>query len=339
MLRNLRSFRVVVVVAIGIAFASTGAEAQRDLRVRIGTLVPAGSLWHETLQDMSQEWSRISNGAVRIQIFAGGVLGDELEMVRKVRQGQLQAVALSSVGLSRIDEGVAWLQIPMLLESYAELDYVRDRIAPVLEARIEAKGFKVLNWADGGWVRTFSKSVARTPDDLKQMKLFVSAGDPESESLYKQFGFNVVPLSLVDLVTSLQTGMIDAVPVVPLLAQLQELHKLMPHMLDVKLLPLVGGTVIDTRTWDRLPAEHRDDMLEAAYRAGSQLRDEIRQMGDDSVTEMAKRGLTVNVPDASTLNVWRSEVERAYSSLRGEYCPAEIFDEVLRLRDDYRAAR
>ena len=113
----------------------------------------------------------------------------------------------------------------------------------------------------------------------------------------------------------------------------------MPHMLDVKLLPLVGGTVIDTRTWDRLPAEHRDDMLEAAYRAGSQLRDEIRQMGDDSVTEMAKRGLTVNVPDASTLNVWRSEVERAYSSLRGEYCPAEIFDEVLRLRDDYRAAR
>ena len=119
MLRNLRSFRVVVVVAIGIAFASTGAEAQRDLRVRIGTLVPAGSLWHETLQDMSQEWSRISNGAVRIQIFAGGVLGDELEMVRKVRQGQLQAVALSSVGLSRIDEGVACLQIPMLLESYA----------------------------------------------------------------------------------------------------------------------------------------------------------------------------------------------------------------------------
>ena len=99
------------------------------------------------------------------------------------------------------------------------------------------KGFKVLNWGDGGWVRVFSKEPVSTPDDLKRMKLFTSIGDPKTESLYKQFGFQVVPLSMVDLVTSLQTGMIDAIPNVPLFAQLQELHKLTPHMLNVKLTP------------------------------------------------------------------------------------------------------
>ena len=77
--------------------------------------------------------------------------------VRKVNRGQLQAVALSSVGLSRIDSGVACLQLPLLLDSYAELDYVRDRVAAALEQRIEAKGFKVLNWADGGWVYAFAE--------------------------------------------------------------------------------------------------------------------------------------------------------------------------------------
>ncbi|HJO38401.1 MAG TPA: TRAP transporter substrate-binding protein DctP [Vicinamibacterales bacterium] len=335
-----RSVRFVAAMALIVAAATAVVGAQRGgQRIRIGTVVPDGSLWDETLQFMAQEWRRVSDGGVRVQIFAGGALGDEIEMVRKVRQGQLQAVALSSVGLSRIDQGVSCLQIPLLIESYAELDYVRDRIAPTLEARIEARGFKVLNWADGGWVHAFTKDAAHTPDDLRRTKLFVSAGDPESESLYKSFGFNVVPLSLVDLVTSLQTGMIDAVPMVPLFAQLQELHRLTPHMLGVRVLPLIGGTVMSARVWGRLPAEHRSAMLDAAHRAGSELRSEIRQMDEDSVAEMSKRGLTVNTPDAATRRAWTQEMAEVYPRLRGDYCPADIYDEVLSLRDEYRASR
>ena len=153
-----------------------------------------------------QEWRRISGGTVDVTVYAGGVLGDETDMVRQVRQGRIQAVGLSSVGLSRIDKSVSCLQIPMMFESYAELDYVRDRIAPELERRIEGQGFKVLNWADGGWVYAFSKQPARTPNDLKRMRLFTSVGDPETERLYKELGFQVVPLSLIDMATSLQTG-------------------------------------------------------------------------------------------------------------------------------------
>ncbi|MDP6606754.1 MAG: TRAP transporter substrate-binding protein DctP [Dehalococcoidia bacterium] len=336
----LRSARSVVAMALVVAAATAVVGAQRGgQRIRVGTVVPDGSLWHETLQYMAQEWRRISDGAVEVRIFAGGALGDEADMVRKVRLGTLEAVALSSVGLARIDQGVACLQIPLLIESYAELDYVRDRIAPMLEARIETRDFKVLNWADGGWVHAFTKDETHTPDDLRGTKLFISAGDPESESLYKSFGFNVVPLSLVDLVTSLQTGMIDAVPIVPLFAQLQELHKLTPHMLDVRLLPLVGGTVMSARVWARLPAEHREAMLEAAHRAGSELRGEIRQMDTDSITEMSKRGLTVNTPDAATRRAWTQEMAEVYPRLRGDYCPADIYDEVLSLRDEYRASR
>ena len=306
------------------------------IRIRLGAVVPKGSLWDESLQYVRQEWRRISGGTVQVTIYSGGVLGDEPEMVRQIRQGRIQAVGLSSVGLSRIDNGVSCLQVPMMFRSYDELDYVRDRVAPTLERRIEAKGFKVLNWADGGWVHTFTKRPARTPDDVRRMKLFTSAGDPETERLYKDFGFQVVPLSLTDMVTSLQTGMIEAFSTVPLFAQLQESYKLAPYMIDVLWMPLVGGTVISQKTWDQIPAAYRAPMLEAARGAGTRLRGDIRAMGDDAVRAMTKRGLQVIAVDAATRELWQSSAERAYPQLRGSYCPADLFDEVVRLRDGFR---
>jgi TRAP-type C4-dicarboxylate transport system substrate-binding protein len=140
-------------------------------------------------------------------------------------------------------------------------------------------------------VHTFTKSPARTPDDVRRMKLFTSAGDPDTERLYKDFGFQVVPLSLTDMVTSLQTGMIEAFSTVPLFAQLQESYKLAPHMIDVLWMPLVGGTVISQKTGSRFPRSARAD-IEAARGAGTRLRGDIRAMGDERARD-DKRGLQV----------------------------------------------
>lgn len=326
------------IVALGVLTAAFGpsARAQAGVQIRMATVVPPGSLWDESLQYLRQEWSRISGGAVRVSIYAGGTQGDEAETVRKVNRGQLQAVALSSVGLSRIDNGVSCLQLPLLFDSYAELDHVRDGMAAALERRMEAKGFKVLNWADGGWVYAFSKSPARTPDDLRARKLFTSAGDPDSERLYKRFGFRVVPLSLSDLVTSLQTGMIDAFTGVPLFAMLNESYKLAPNMTDIRWAPLVGGTAISVSSWERIPETSRPALLAAARAAGEKLRGDIRRMDIDAVKQMQSRGLNVLAIDAATRAEWQKTSEAAYPALRGDYCPADLFDEVMRLRDGFR---
>jgi TRAP-type C4-dicarboxylate transport system substrate-binding protein len=333
---NPRVRRFTFVLAALVIGASLLPTAQSVVRIRMGTVVPKGSLWDESLQYVRQEWRRISGGAVQVTIYPGAVLGDETEMVRQIRQGRIQAAALSSVGLSRIDNGVSCLQIPMMFSSYAELDYVRSRLAPTLERRIEAAGFKVLNWADGGWVHTFTKKPARTPDDVRRMKLFTSAGDAETERLYNEFGFHVVPLALTDMITALQTGMIDAFSTVPLFAELQESYKLAPHMIDVAWMPLVGGTVISQQAWQQIPADRRPAMLEAARSAGERLRADIRAMGDEAVRAMEKRGLTVIRADTAARALWQSSAEHTYSRLRGSYCPADLFDEVLRLRTELR---
>ena len=115
--------------------------------IRLGTLVPKDSRWHEILLKMGEEWKKASGGQVELKIYPGGEQGDEPEMVQKLRIKKLQAVALSGAGLSGIDPDVAALQIPMMLASYEELDYVRDRISDRLEKGLAQRGFIVLNWA------------------------------------------------------------------------------------------------------------------------------------------------------------------------------------------------
>ena len=108
-------------------------------------------------------------------------------------------------------------------------------------------------------------------------------------------------------------------------------------MTDVKWTPLVGGTVISARAWEQIPRRHREALERSARQAGDRLRTEIRAMGDDALTAMQKRGLHVVHVDQDTTALWRAEAEQTYPQLRGRYCPADLFDQVKRLRDEFRA--
>ena len=330
-----RKAHIVIVITLALLVTASPALA-KPIVIKMGTVAPKGSPWHEVLVQMGQDWNRLSEGQVKLHIYPGGVLGDELDMVRKVRIGQLHAVAMSGVGTSHIEPGVSCLQIPMMFDSYEELDYVRDRIAPRLETLLERKGFIVLNWGDAGWIHFFTKKPASTPDDIRKMRLFVSAGDAETLDLYKAANFRPVPLAVTDILSSLQTGMIDAFDVPPLLALINQWFGLANYMVDVKWAPLIGTTMISKRAWRRIPEALRPSLIQAAREAGEKLRGDIRKLGDDAVTAMQKRGLTVIRVDETTLSLWRAEAEAIYPELRGRIIPADLFDEVRRLRNEFR---
>jgi TRAP-type C4-dicarboxylate transport system substrate-binding protein len=223
----------------------------------------------------------------------------------------------------------------MLFDSYAELDHVRNAMAPKLEARLERKGFTVLNWSDGGWAQFFTKRPAKTLDDIRSHKLWISAGDAKTERLYKQFGMQVVPLPLSEVATGLQSGLVEAVTVPPLYALLDGTFQRVTNMTDVKWAPVIAGTVIANDAWQKIPADLRPQLSEAAKRAGEQTRSRIRQLGDDAITQMKQRGLTVVAVDKAA---WQKEVEAAWPKLRGVLAPADLFDEAIKLRNQFRAA-
>jgi TRAP-type C4-dicarboxylate transport system substrate-binding protein len=328
-----------VLVAGLVVMGGVSSAPAAGVVVKMATVAPERSPWHDVLEQMGQDWRRLSEGRVTLHIYAGGTLGDEMALIKKMRIGQLQAVALSGVGIHQIEPGVSCLQVPMMFDSYEELDYVRDRIAPKLERMLREKGYIVLNWGDAGWVHFFTKTPASRPDDIRRMKLFINAGDAESLDLYKAAGLNPVPLAVTDMLSSLETGMIDAFDVPPLLALINQWFALATNMVDVKWAPLVGATIIRKETWQSIPEELRPALLDSARAAGEKFRANIRRLSDDAITEMQKRGLKVTRADAATVALWRSEAEAVYPKLKGKIIPADLFDEVRRLRDEYRSQR
>src|SRR5271165_5510905 len=266
--------------------------------IRLGTLVPKGSPWHEILLNMGEEWKKASGGKIELRIYPGGEQGDEPEMVQKIRIKKLQAVALSGAGLSGIDAAVTALEIPMMLSSYEELDYVRDHISDRLEKGMAQHGFVVLNWGDAGWVHFFTKQPAASPDDIRKMKLCVLQGDNSTFELYKINGFNPVALAATDVLTGLQTGLIDAFQSPPLFALSNQWFGGAKNMLDIPFAQLVGATLIDKSVWDKIPAAAQKEMLASARKAGVALREEIRKAEAGSIPIMQQFGLNVVKADA-----------------------------------------
>jgi TRAP-type C4-dicarboxylate transport system substrate-binding protein len=273
-------------------------------------------------------------------------MGDEPDTVNKLRINQIQAVALTGAGMGAIEKGVAALQIPMMFDSYEELDYVRDRIGPKLEKRIEASGFVVLNWGDAGWVYFFADKPMPRLDDLRKLKMFSWAGSNDELELWKANGFRPVTLAATDIQMGLKTGLIDVIPTTPLYALWNQCFTLAKYMTDIKWAPLVGATIVSKDVWNKIPEAQRGPMLQAAIESGQQLRSSIRDMGEKAIGVMTNGlpgkkfdKLTIVHADAATVADWRKQTEAAYPSMRGKIIPADLFDEARRLRDEYRAKK
>ena len=187
---------------------------RRVTQVRLGTVIPAGTIWNNILKEQASEWGRLTGGRVRLTVMAG-TQGDEDAIIRKMRtSGQSQAASLSAVSLAMsIDQSFNVFFIPMFFQDYAELDHVMAKLEPVITQRLADKGFVFINWGSGGWVQVFSKKPAKNLRDLKGMKLFTSAGDDVTVQWYKDNGFPARAAVVGRHVVVADDGMIEAVPV------------------------------------------------------------------------------------------------------------------------------
>jgi TRAP-type C4-dicarboxylate transport system substrate-binding protein len=313
------------------------AHAEDPVKVRLGTLAPKGSSYFRILQEVGEGWRKVQGEGSTFVIYGDGSQGGEADMVRRMRVGQLNAALLSAVGLAEIDKSAIALQtVPMLFREWAEVDYVRERVRQTLEARMAEKGFVVLFWADGGWVRFFSREPAATPAEFKRFKLFAWAGNTEQVALLKTMGYQPVPLETADILPSLQTGLINAVPTTPFFALAGQMYSPAPNMLDLKWVPIVGATVITRKAWDAMSAAARDELKRSGEKAGIDMRTRARQEDLESIEAMKKRGLKVTAPSADQEALWRAAAEEVYPRMRGSIVPADMWDEIRKVLDEYR---
>jgi TRAP-type C4-dicarboxylate transport system substrate-binding protein len=322
--------RFAVAIVTGCAVLTAGA-AEKQLRINLGTLAPRGSVYHQSLQAMVEQWRKAAGG-VKLVVYPDGTQGSEADMVRLMNVNALQAGLLTAVGLSKIEPGVVGLQYaPMLFRDLDEVDAIQEQLRPMLEKRMQEKGYEVLFWVNAGWVRYFSSQPLSSPEELKKMKIFVWAGDVVQMDMMRKAGYRPVGLETGDILPGLKTGLINTAAVPPIFALAGQLDMNAPHMLNLNWAPLVGACVVKKDAWDKIPAETRRILMESATTAGKEIQAKSRLEGDLAVEAMKKRGLTVHPVLPEVEAQWRAAAEQLYPDIRGQLVPNDIFDEVQRL--------
>ena len=332
----LRRFTLAALLAVLGAAALTSATAAE--KIKLATLAPTGSTYQKSLLAMKDAWRKASNGGVDLIVYADGKLGGEADTVGLMGVNSLQAAMLTGVGLAEIERAVTGLQcMPMGFRDFSEVDYVTEKMRPMLEKRMEDKGFVVLFWLDAGWVYFFSKKPVTHPADLMKLKLFNWAGNPQQVEIYKSSGFNAVALETADILPGLQTGLIDAAPLPPVFALATQVDTRAPYMLDLNWGPLIGACVVRKATWDKIPAATREALLKIATETGKEIKTNGRLEMDASIKAMEKRGLKVTKLTPEIRAEWLTVAEASYPRIRGKLVSEDVFDKALGLIKECRA--
>jgi TRAP-type C4-dicarboxylate transport system substrate-binding protein len=335
-------FRYCLASLAVLAVTASAASAQTTT-IKLATQAPTISSYAKALADLGAEWDVKTSGRVKLTIYANGTQGSEEATLRMMRPAvdQLQGNLLTLPGLSSIDDAFSVFGVPFLFASDAEASYVLEKLSPLLEKRLEAKGFKHLAWGSAGWVQIFSKKPITTLADVKAAKMFTTQGDDRMVQWYKQNGFRPVALNQGDIPAQLKlsTGMIDAAPMPPYPALLLSIFRDATYMLDVNVAPLYGGLVLSTQAWNRISAADKAVMEASSKNIQTRLLGEAVKLDATSIATMKSRGLTVNTPDSKALASFRAEADRLVQTIRGSLVPADVYDLAVRERDAFRKTK
>jgi TRAP-type C4-dicarboxylate transport system substrate-binding protein len=321
-----------LVLAALLACLASAARAQ--VVIKLGTLAPQGSTWHDLLKDLGQRWEEASGGQVKLRIYAGGTQGSEGDMVRKMAVGQLQGAAISNVGMHDVVAEPQGMSVPFVFQDEAQMQCAFKKLKPRLEQVLDAKGYVAVQWSTIGAVHLFCDTPHRSPADMRSAKVWAWDGDPKSVEAYRLAGLSPVVLSSSDIVPSLQTGMIDCVPNVPLYMLTTRLFEKAPHMMDTAWAYIVGATLVRKETWQKIPADVRPKLLAVGTELGDKIDAEVRRLNQDAITAMQKQGLKLVPGDAAA---WRTAMDKAVPAIRGGVVPADFYDAVIKAREACKA--
>jgi TRAP-type C4-dicarboxylate transport system substrate-binding protein len=311
--------------------------------IKLATLVPANTSWHKALLDMGNTWNKDTAGRVTLTVYPGGIQGDESTTIKKMRPGidTLQASFLTAAGLAELDDAFNVFAMPFFFDNDEEEMAVEKKLQPLLEQKLQAKGFHLLSWGTGGWVQVFSKKPLKSLADVKASKLFTTKGADKWLQWYVQNGFHPVALLPADIPTQLKltTGLIDTAPNPPYLALSLQIFRDAKYMLDLHIAPLTGALVMSETAWNKLSPEDRAKIETDAQAFETRVRTEVPKNDADAVKLMSARGLQVITPDAKAAAEFRAAGSQLASTMRGSMVPADVYDAAVQARDAFRASK
>jgi TRAP-type C4-dicarboxylate transport system substrate-binding protein len=294
------------------------AAPAAGVTLKIATVVPEGSAWVREMRGADATIRERTAGRVKLKFYPGGVMGNDQTVLRKIRAGQLHGGAFTSGSLTALYQNVDLYSVPLMFRSFDEVDYVRSKMDGSIRDGLARAGMEVLAISDGGFAHLLSQKPVRNISDLEGTKVWVLENDVLSRTALELAGVSPVPLSIADVYTGLQTGLIDTVVAPPMAAIAFQWHTKVRYLTDVPLVYLAGVLAVDRKAFDRLSADDRGIVREVLAEASARL-DRDGRVGD----EQAKRALvehgveTVSASSPEELTRWHAIAEQALQALHG----------------------
>lgn len=262
---------LLVIGCVVAAPSLASVSAAGTTTIRLACLAPAGSSWDKVFRAWGNSLKQDTGGAVKFQWFPGGIAGDERDVIRKMKLGQMDAAALTSIGLGQIARPVSLLQMAGIFENYKQLNHVREKLAPEFNAMFEKEGYRILGWGDAGFGRIFSKKPILKPSDYKAVRPWVPRDDPSLPEFMKIVGANGVPLGIPEVFPALQTGMVDTVVASALAAVALQWFRYVTHMSKDADIAIVGATLMRDELYKSIAPDHQKALMATAKKAHSAL--------------------------------------------------------------------
>jgi TRAP-type transport system periplasmic protein len=323
---TIRILTLFVMLAVGVSPALAGKKHT----IKFATLAPEGSSWMKSMHTFDDKVKKATDGNVKFRFYAGGVSGDEKDVIRKMRIGQLHGAGFTGVGLGEILPEVRVLDLPFLFDTDEEIEHVYEKMNAHFKSRYEEKGYVLLGWVPVGWVHFFSQNPIASVEDLRQSKPWMWEGDPLVEQAYKGMGVQPIPLSITDVLLSLQTGMVDTVYSSTQGALALQWFTKVKHVTQLRMGYATGGILISKKKFDKLPTTYQA----AVKKIGAECLQELVQLiKNDNLKAhkvLEKNGVKwVDLPEEKEMAQFHEAGVVARKNLAGKTIPAKLLEEVL----------
>ncbi|MEX0737452.1 MAG: TRAP transporter substrate-binding protein DctP [Bacteroidota bacterium] len=304
--------------------------------IKFATVAPDGSTWMNVMKEYDAAIRKESGGKLGFRIYAGATQGDEKVVLRKIRAGQIHSGGFTGVAMGEIAPMVRILDSPFLLRNYPEVDFLYQQFDKEFQKAFEEAGYVLLGWTEVGFVHVFTNTPIRKPDDLKGIKMWTWEGDPIAEVSFKTLGINPIPLSLDNVLTSLQTGLIDAFYTSPYAATVLQWYTRVKYMVDAPLADAAGAVLISKKYFETLPADLQEILIRNGRTYLSKLTLQSREDNKTAVVEMKKRGITVLQVQEQDLQQYIEAGARARRMLVGKMYSEDFLNRVEKQLADFR---
>lgn len=310
------------------------AEATRI--IKFATLAPQGSTWLKAVEDIGNELNVKSKGNLRLKVYAGGIAGDEKDILRKMRIDQLHCAGFTGVGLGEILNEIRIFDLPFFFKEYGEIDFIRGKLNDRFTNEFEKNGYILLGWTDVGFIYFFSNAMIDSINALRSTKMWIWEGDPVAKALFDSINLSSVPLSVTDVMTSLQTGLIDSVYVSPLGAIALQWFTKVKYMLDLPLANATGAILMSKKYYDSLSPEFqvliKDTFKDHMERLTQLARDDNKK----SIEEIKKYGVKLISLSGESMEEFDIASKNACKIVAGKLFSIELIKDINVMIEEYR---